>query len=295
MADTSDEGKREKLCIALALLSVYFIWGSGYLAIRIAIVDFPPFMMSGLRFVTAGSLLYLIVRIKGVRAPTLNEWSGASLVGFVLLGGGNGGIVIAEQWITSGFAALIMAITPFWLVLFSGIRGQWPDRIEWAGLFTGFVGVALLNMEGNLRANPLGTIIGMSASVLWALGADLSRRVSLPPGLMGSAVEMMAGGALMILASLVTGEKIPATLGLRSAAALVYLIAFSSMIGYTSFGYLIKRVRPGLAMSFSYVNPAVAVLLGITLGGEQVALVGFAAMLVILAGVVLVMLGRKVY
>lgn len=285
----------EKMGIILALFSVYFIWGSGYLAIRIAIENLPPFMMSGVRFTTAGVFLYVVMRSKGIRPPTRKEWSGASLVGFVLLVGGNGGVVIAEQWVTSGFAALIMATTPFWLVFFSGVRGHWPDRTEWAGLLIGFAGVVLLTMEGNLRANPTGTIIVLAAAFLWALGADLSRRVPLPPGLMGSAVEMMAGGLLLVVASVITGEQIHAISGWRSVIALFYLTAFSSLLGYSSFGYLINRVRPGLAMSFAYVNPAVAVFLGIVLGGEEVTLIGFGAMLVILAGVILVMLGRKAY
>lgn len=291
MSNLKDKDGRVKVLIAL--LSVYFIWGSTYLAIRIALEGFPPFMMAGLRFLVTGGGLYLFLRIRGTMVPGYTQWIGASLVGGFLLLGGNGGVVFAEQWVASGLAALGVATVPLWTVLFSGIWKRWPTRFEWAGLLLGFAGIILLNFEGDLRASPAGAIALIIAAICWAFGSAWSRHLSLPSGLMASAVEMIAGGILLLAASFLTGEKMNGFPAWHSIGALFYLMIFGSLVGFSAYIYLLSRVRPALATSYAYVNPVIAVGLGVVLAGERISGIGVTAMVVILAGVVIVMFEQK--
>ena len=279
--------------IVLALLAVYIVWGSTYLAIRIALEGFPPFLMAGIRFLCAGGILYFFLRARGEQPPELSQVAGASLVGGFLLLGGNGGVVFAEQTVASGLAALAVATVPLWTVLFSGIWKRWPGHIEWTGLILGFTGIVLLNFEGDLKASPAGAVALIIAAVSWAFGSAWSRHLPLPRGLMASAVEMLAGGLLLVVAGVVTGERIHTAPSMRAVAALIYLIAFGSLIGFSSYVYLLGRVRPVLATSYAYVNPVIAVVLGIWLAGERITGTGVLAMLVILTGVLLGMLGQR--
>jgi len=282
-----------KLKVLIALLSVYFIWGSTYLAIRIALEGFPPFFMAGIRFLLVGIGLYLFLRLKGMPAPDHIQWRGAAIIGGFLLLGGNGGVVFAEQWVASGLAALGVATVPLWTVLFAGIWRRWPTRFEWLGLTLGFAGIVLLNMEGDLRANPAGAIALIISAICWAFGSAWSRHLSLPSGLMASAVQMIAGGAFLLIASILIGERIEAFPAWRSIGAMFYLAVFGSLIGYSAYTYLINKVRPALATSYAYVNPIIAVALGVWLAGEQITMIGIMAMLIIIAAVVLTAVGQK--
>ena len=291
VSNLKDKDTRVKVLIAL--LSVYFIWGSTYLAIRIALEGFPPFMMAAIRFLTTGIGLYIVLRIRGVPAPDRSQWKGAAIVGGLLLLGGNGGVVFAEQWVASGLAALGVATVPLWTVLFAGIWKRWPARLEWAGLLLGFTGIILLNFEGDLRASPAGAIALIIAAVCWAFGSAWSRHLSIPSGLMASAMEMIAGGALLLAASFLTGEKMNGFPAWHSVGALFYLMVFGSLIGFSAYTYLLSKARPALATSYAYVNPVIAVGLGVILAGERITTVGITAMLIIIAGVVMVMFGQK--
>src|SRR5262249_30728984 len=133
----------DKLRIGLALLAVYLIWGSTYLGLRVALEGFPPFLMAGVRFMVAGGALYLWLRARGAPAPSRPQWAGGALLGAFLLVGGNVGVTFAEQWVTSGLAALVVATMPLWAALFAGLLGRWPKRLEWAGLALGFAGIVL--------------------------------------------------------------------------------------------------------------------------------------------------------
>lgn len=284
---------RNRLWIVLALLTVYIIWGSTYLAIRVALEGFPPFLMAGIRFLIAGGGMYVFLRLRGAPNPTGRQWLGAGLVGCLLLVGGNGGVTFAEQWVASGLAAVWIATMPVWAALFAGLFGRWPSPLEWAGLALGVVGVALLNLESDFQANPVGAVALTIATMCWAFGSVWSRRLSLPAGMMASAAEMLVGGVVLFILGFGTGEQITQMPGERAIAALVYLIVFGSVIAFSAYLYLLKNVRSTVATSYAYVNPVVAVGLGVGLAGENITLAGLAAMLIILAAVGLVALARE--
>ncbi len=285
--------ERLSLRVVFALFALYIIWGSTYLGIRIALNSFPPFLMAGLRFLIAGSTLYVFLRVRGAPAPTRAQWAASAVVGCLLLGAGNGGVTFAEQWVSSGLAAVWVATMPIWAALFGGLWGRWPNRVEWLGLMLGFVGVGLLNLEGNLRANPIGVIALTIATVCWAFGSVWSRHLSLPSGPMASATQMLAGSVLLIVLGLTTGEKITEAPKTQSVLAVLYLIVFGSLIAFSAYGYLLRNTRPTLATSYAYVNPVVAVVLGIWFGGEHISAVGVVAMVVILGGVAMVVMGKE--
>ncbi|HEY0070756.1 MAG TPA: drug/metabolite exporter YedA [Chloroflexia bacterium] len=289
----ASEGKNNRLALALALVSLYLIWGSTYLGIRIAIETFPPFMMGAIRFLIAGAVLYAYLRLRGHANPTRRQWGGAAIVGALLLVGGNGAVIFAEQEISSGLAALMIATTPLFAALFSGLWGQWPRRLEWGGIALGLVGVAMLTMESDLQANPIGTAALIIATISWSFGSIWSRRLPMPTGLMASAAEMLAGGALFLVISLSLGETFKGAPSVASISALVYLIIFGSLVAFSAYLYLLSNVRPALATSYAYVNPVVAVILGVGFAGEQITWFGVVGMLVILTGVASMSLVRS--
>lgn len=281
------------LQIALALLAVYFIWGSTYLGIRVSLEGFPPFRLAALRFLVAGLVLYLILRARGVPPPTRREWIGAAAIGTLLLLGGNGLVTFAQQWVASGIAAIAVATVPLWSALFAGLFDRWPTMIETAGVAVGFAGVALLNLEGDLRASPVGAVALVLAALSWSFGSIWSRRIPLPVGMMASAAQMLAGGVALALVSLAVGERMAELPSLRPAMGFVYLTVFGSLVGYSAYAYLLREVRPAVATSYAYVNPIVAVALGALLAGERLSGIGLAALVTVLGGVALVLLGRE--
>jgi drug/metabolite transporter (DMT)-like permease len=284
---------QERLLIVLSLLSLYFLWGGTYLGMRIALHGFPPFFLAGVRQLTAGVILYLFLRLRKHEPPTRKQWLTAIVVGGLLLVCGNGGVVFAEQWVSSGLAALALGAIPLWAALFSGLFGRWPTRIEWFGLGLGFLGVVLLNFENGLHANPLGAIVLLIAPISWALGSILSQHLPSPKGLMASASQMLMGGVMLFIVGFGLGEHMTSIPGPGPLAAMAYLIIGGSLVAFSAYGYLLRHVRPALATSYAYVNPLVAVGLGVALAGEQITLVGLIAMLTILSGVGLVSLGRE--
>lgn len=282
-----------KIKVYIALLTLYLAWSSTYLAIRFSLESFPPFFVAGSRYMLVGAAMYIYLRRRGAPAPTRSQWIGSSAVGAFLLMGGTGGVVYAEQWVGSGLAALVLATTPLWTVLFAGIWKQWPARTEWIGIALGLVGIVLLNLEGDLRAYPAGALLLVLAAASWSFGSVLSTRLALPSGMMASAAQMFSGGLLVLVASAASGERIAAHPSTRSIVAMAYLAIFGSLLGYTAYTYLLKNVRPALATSYAYVNPGLAVLLGVWLAGEKITMMTVAAMLTILAGVVLVIAGQR--
>ncbi len=272
--------------VALALGALYLVWGSTYLAIRVALEGFPPLLMAGSRFVLAGGLLYGAARLQGAPGPGPLQWRSGAIVG-ALLCAANGLVTISEQWVSSSVAAVVVASVPLWTVLAAGLWRERPARAELVGLGVGLAGVVLLQAGGELRAHPLGAAMLLLSTWSWALGSMWSRRLSLAPGLMAPATEMLAGGALLVAAALAHGERLATLPGPRPLMAWAFLTLFGSLVAFTAYNYLLRRVRPALATSYAYVNPAVAVALG-ALAGEPVGPREMGALALILSGVAIV-------
>jgi drug/metabolite transporter (DMT)-like permease len=290
---TVTASKTNPIGIAVAILALYLIWGSTYLGIRIAIESIPPLLMIGTRFIVAGGTLYLFLRMRGVPTPNRLQWLGSTAVGILLIGGGMGGVATAEQWVPSSVAAVCIATAPLWISLFAGLWGRWPVRYEWLGLGLGFVGVVLLNLGSGLWASPFGAIVLLISPMCWAFGSAWSGRLQLPSGLMASAAQMLIGGVFVTVVGLILGQRITSIPSPQSLLALLYLIKFGSLIAYSAYGFVLRRVRPALATSYAYVNPIVAVCLGVAIAGEHVTVLTIVAMVVILVGVGLISLSGK--
>lgn len=281
------------LAVALALLAVYVIWGSTYLGIRFALEGgYPPLLMGGGRFLLAGALMYGVLRWRGEPAPTLPQWSALALMGLLLMGLGNGMVTIAEQWVSSGLAAVAVASMPLWMGLFTTLRGERPSRNEWIGMAIGFVGVVWLNAGSALAASPQGLIALLIAPVAWAFGSVWSRGRDLPSPFMSAAGQMLCGGAMMLVAGGLLGERVQAVPTTHGTLAVLYLVTFGSIIGFSAYIWLLRHVRPALASSYAYINPPIAVLFGALLAGERFSIHALGAMVVILAGVAIVTLTR---
>ncbi|XYH94262.1 drug/metabolite exporter YedA [Sorangium sp. So ce1128] len=289
--------------VLLSLAALYVVWGSTYLAVSVALETLPPFLLAGVRFVTAGALLYGALRLRGVPRPTLRQWGAAAKVGVLLLVGGNGLVVVSQQWVSSGVAAVVVSTMPLWLALFTTVRaarGGAPgprgapevSRGEWVGLLVGFAGAALLHLGGDLHAEHAGALLIVLAPVAWALGSLYSRTTPLPEGPMAVAAEMLSGGAVMLGISALSGEQLAAAPSSRSLLALAYLVVFGSIVGLSAYTFLLRNTRPAIATSYAYVNPIVAIALGIALGDERASAATWAAAAIIGAGVVIVSRAR---
>jgi len=287
-----------RLRIALAFLSIYTIWGSTYLAIRFAIETFPPFLMAAIRFLIAGGVLYGWMRLRGASSPTRANWKATTIIGGFLLLGGNGGVTNAELVIPSGLAAVLITIVPIWMALLELLR---RDRIVPTpqvvlGLILGFAGVVLLvgpgDLGGSSGLNPLWAGVLILSSLSWAIGSVYSRKASLPTApLLGSGMEMLAGGVLLLVASLVSQEWVgfqPSNVSLLSFVSFLYLIVFGSLIAFSAYVWLLTKTTTAKVSTYAYVNPVVAVLLGYFLAGEQLTLRTLLASSVIIIAVVVI-------
>lgn len=290
--------------IWLALLAVYIIWGSTYLGIRFAVETIPPFMAAGVRFFISGLLLYTWRRAAGDPKPTRSHWKSAAIVGLFLLLGGNGLLSWSEQTVPSGIASLLIGATPMMLVLLEALRpgGVRPNGIQVLGIAIGFGGIGLLVGPAQLSPGQnfgwSGVIGCLVAAFLWAIGSIYSRSADFPKSaLLFTGMEMLAGSAGLLLASLVTGEWAGFRLeevAARSVIALVYLIIFGALIGFVSYGWLLRNAPVSLVATYAYVNPLVAILLGAWLGQEALNARIFLAAAIIIGSVVLINFSRQV-
>ena len=280
----------QRLTIGLALVAVYVIWGSTYLGMRIALESFAPFVLGATRFLVAGALLLVWVRLRGTPWPTAAEWRGAAISGVLMCTFGNGLVAVAQgAHVDSGVAATVVATMPMWMALAGALLGERPTRRELLGLLLGFAGVAILQGGGNLAAGgSLGLVI-VGAPVAWALGSVAARRCAMPKGSMGAAAQMLAGGAAMALIAALRGEPLPANLDARAVGSVAYLALVGSLLGFTAYGYLLRSTRPAVASSYAYVNPVVAMVLGAIVAGEALDAGRVVACAVIIAGVLVVM------
>ena len=279
--------------IALALAAVYLIWGSTYLGIRFALEGgFPPFLLGGIRFIIAGGLMYTVLRWRGVPAPTRPQWRNTAVMGVLLMLLGNGMVNVAEQTVSSGMAAVAVASAPLWMGVFAAMRGDKPTGTEWLGLGIGFIGVLWLNADSSLSASKVGMVALIVATLAWSFGSIWSRGKDLPSPFMSSAAQMLCGGVAMCIAGALTGERFDGMPSAHGLAAFAYLIVFGSIIGFSAYIWLLHHVRPALAGSYAYVNPAIAVGLGAWLAGERFGAHELMAMGVILLGVVAITLAK---
>lgn len=277
------ESSRKLLILVAAFFAVYVFWGSTYLAIKYAIETLPPFLMAGSRFLFAGSVLFLWARLsKDYETPTWAHWRTSLIVGTLLLLGGNGGVVLAQHFIPSSLAALLVATEPFWIVLLSWLwlkRGR-PNWKVALGLAVGFAGVWML-ISGRAtdasEAAGAGQWIGILAVILgafsWAAGSIYGLRGSAPKSsLLTAGMQMMAGSISLLIVGLIRGEWYtfdPSAVSSSSIFGLIYLIIFGSLVGFTAYSWLLKNARPSMVATYAYVNPVIAVLLGWLIGGES--------------------------
>ena len=282
--------------IAIAFFAVYVCWGMTYLAMRIAVVDLPPHLMSGTRFVVAGVILYAWARMRGDAAPVLRHWRAAFVIGGFLLLGGNASVAWAEQRVPSGLAAVLIAVAPIWMVGLEWARGApRPRKHVIAGLLLGLVGVGLLvssRANGDSRVDPFGATVLILASASWAWGSVLSKSASLPASpFVATSMEMIAGGVLLLFTAAVTGQFTGFDLNrvsLPAALSWGYLVVFGSLVGFTAYIWLLGVTSIAKAGTYAYVNPIVAVLMGWAVLHEPVTTRMLVAAGVILIGVALV-------
>lgn len=276
-----------------AMLVLYLVWGSTYLATRSAVLALPPYLMGAVRFLVAGGLLFGFLRASGRAGPDARGWRASFLTAALLFVGGYGTLALALTQVSSSFAALGAASLPVWTALLGSLFGRPPSGREWAGVALGLAGVGLLGLEGGLRASLLGATLVLASSVSWALGSLVGARLPLPAGPMAPAAQMLAGGAMLGLVALALGERPRLPVDAGSLWAVAYLILFGSLLGFGAFSYAMARARPTMVTSYALVNPLVAVLLGVGLAGERVGPAGLAALLVVLSGVALIGFSRR--
>lgn len=284
---------RHLLPLIGALFALYIIWGSTYFVIRIGVESWPPLMMAGVRFLSAGVLLLAFLLLRGHKLPPRRQLLNAALIGVLLLAVGNGFVTVAEhQNVPSGIAAVVVATVPLFTLCFSRLFGIKTRKLEWLGIGIGLAGIILLNSGGNLSGNPWGALLILIGSMSWAFGSVYGSRVELPSGMMAGAIEMVTAGIVLLTASMLTGEKLTAMPDLSGLLAVGYLALFGSVIAINAYMFLIRNVSPAVATSYAYVNPVVAVLLGTGLGGETLSSVEWMALGIIIMAVVLVTLGK---
>jgi drug/metabolite transporter (DMT)-like permease len=282
--------------IAVAFFAVYVCWGMTYLAMRVAVVDIPPHLLSGSRFVVAGLLLYAWARLRGEPSPTAKQWRAAVVIGGFLLLGGNASVAWAEERVPSGLAAVLIAVAPIWMVGLEWARGgARPTKRVTVGLLLGLLGVGLLvssRASDSSRVDPRGAVILILASASWAWGSVISKSAPLPKSpFLATSMEMIGGGMLLLLTAGVAGQFAqfkPDHVSGSAVLAWTYLVIFGSLVGFTAYIWLLGVTSIAKAGTYAYVNPVVAVLMGWAILQEQVTSRMLLAAAVILVGVALV-------
>jgi len=284
--------------VLLAFFAIYFLWGATFLAIRVAVLQIPPFFTAGLRFFTAGSLLYLFRRWRGDPAPSAVQWRGVAVIAMFMFVLTYGGLFWAEQFVPSGLTAVIEATLPLVAMIFEVfVFRRQPFRWRMLGAVAlGFAGVALLllkNADNAFGILPFLAILG--CTVAWTFGAVLTRSMPLPKSVpLAAGAEMMVGGAVLLVLALITGEMHPFPhISLRAGVALLYLIVGGSLVGFTAYVWLLARMPATRVASHAYVNPLVAVALGYFVAGEEITTRMLFASLLVVASVFLILKVRQ--
>jgi drug/metabolite transporter (DMT)-like permease len=286
--------------LVACLAATWLIWGSTYLAIKWALVSFPPFLQMGTRFVAAGALLLAWALWRGARWPDKAEWTSAFVLGALMLGGGYGATAVAQTTVSSGLVVAFIAVVPALVALAEWPYGARPNRFEALGIALGLVGVVTLSMGAGFSASASGLLALVLACITWSVGSVWARHglprvlggraLALAPGAAGYGSQMLAGGLLLTLAALAAGEQAQWPPDGRALASWAYLVVAGSVIGFSAYMVLLQRTSTALASSYTFVNPVIGLVLGVTLGGEVVTAGEWLAAGVVCAGVVLLLI-----
>lgn len=271
--------------IVACLLAVYIIWGTTYFSIKVGIEGVAPLFLVGTRFLVAGACLVAFQLARGRQLPTAIQWRNAALVGFLLLVVGNGGVAIAERWVSSGATVALISVMPLATAVWSSCFGESPRRLEWAAIALGGCGAAVMLMGRDLQGSWLGTGMILCGTTSWSLGTVLSRRLDIPHGPTGFGVEMLCAGIFSIAVSAALGEHWTLPHSARVWEAWLYLVVFGSLIGFSAYRYVVERVSPTLASTYAYINPPVALFVGWALGHETFSSNVLLGLPIVLAGV----------
>ncbi len=305
MNSTAKGSPASGLAIWSAMIALYIVWGSTYLAIRFVVETMPPFLAAGFRFLIAGAVLYAFSRLRGQKASARVEWRSAAIVGLFLIVGGNGSVMWAEQRVSSGIAALMIASVPLWIAFLDTVRpgGQRPNRWVIMSVIAGFIGIIILigpsQMVGSGdRVDLLGVAVLLFAAFSWAIGSLYNRGAQLPDSpLLATGMQMLVGSLGLIILGTIVGEWSqvePASFSTNSLIGLVFLIIFGSWVGFLSYIWLLRVAPTTLVSTYAYVNPLVAILLGNLLAGEALTPRILLAALFILGSVVVITMTQQV-
>lgn len=283
------------------LAATWLIWGSTYLAIKWALVSLPPFFQMGTRFVAAGLLLGAFALWRGARWPNRSEWFSAAVLGALMLGGGYGATAVAQTSVSSGLVVAFIAVVPALVALAQWPYGVRPTALETSGIALGLGGVVLLTQGQGFAASPGGLLAIAGACITWSLGTVWAlhglpggQRLTLAPGLAGYASQMLAGGLMLLAGSWLAGERPVLPPDARALVSWLYLVVAGSLVAFSAYMVLLQRTSALLASSYTFVNPVIGLVLGATLGGEWISGLEWTAAAVVSAGVVLLLLGRRV-
>lgn len=292
---------RVKLILAFAVL--YVVWGSTYLGIRWGVETIPPFFMAGMRHLSAGLFLYFIMRRKEKVEITKLHWRSAWIIGGLLLVGGNGAVTWAEQRVPSGLTALLVATVPLWIMILSWLHKDLsrPGVREFSGIVLGFLGLGILigpeELVGGKSVDPVGAVALFIAALAWSVGSMYSRKAPAPASpFLNTAMQMIAGGTLLMILSLFSGEWQQlnfAAMSARSILSWIYLAVFGSLIGFSAYIWLLKVSTPSKVSTYAYVNPVIAVFFGWALAGEELSMRTILASAVIVASVIIITLPKN--
>ncbi|HEY5949294.1 MAG TPA: EamA family transporter [Kofleriaceae bacterium] len=282
--------------LVASLASVYVIWSSTYLAMRIVVVELPPLLSAALRFTIAGGVLLVMALRRGARLPSLRDVMRVAPAGMLLFVGGNGFVSIASQSLTSGGIAVVCATMPLWVGVLGYAIGERPTSREWLSLLVGFVGVLVLMGSPSLAGKPIHIALVIGSPILWAAGSLAARRTrdvgGIQGGLIGPALQMLTGGAALAVVALARGERMPLDASASSWLALGYLVVFGSLVAFSGYAWLLRNARPVVATSYAYVNPILAVLIGAALYNEPLSWTTAVANILIVGAVMLALTKR---
>jgi drug/metabolite transporter (DMT)-like permease len=285
--------QRKNILVAVALVTVYLVWGGTYLGLDIALKTFPPFLLTGLRFAMAGAMLLAFGKARGEAIPTKREWLNAAILGTGMLGVTYALGSMAQQYISSSLAAILYTTEPIAVVVFSMFLGHKTTRFEWVAIGMATLGIALLNLDGQMNAEPIGVALILLSSANWGLWSVFGKKIRQPAGMTGYGAQMLGASASMFGVTALIQEPIPQTVSADGILALLFLSIFGVMFAQVAYTWLVKNTRPAVAASYAYINPIVAVGLGVLFAGDALTPVTILSLGIVLAGVGFMVLNPK--